>query len=179
MTLCARPISKGVHYIHQQVPRKNHRTDRRQMLLRYSDHIFRRDLQFEDMVPTLSYSDTEDDDASSEDGSARLQSPQDLNDNLSAEILETPTSKNYGDLVLDVAAVAKKESAAPPAKMSLRKRKKREEKATEVPVKSARSRHAEFLDEQLLSDEEWEDDEPLPTVVCFGIAAAAAVHIST
>ncbi|KAG6954237.1 hypothetical protein JG688_00012460 [Phytophthora aleatoria] len=119
-----------------------------QMLLRYSDHIFRRDLQFEDMVPTLSYSDTEDDDASSEDGSARLQSPQDLNDNLSAEILESPTNKNYGDLVLDVAAVAKKESAAPPAKMSLHKRKKREEKATEVPVKSARSRHAEFLDEQ-------------------------------
>ncbi|KAG2786740.1 hypothetical protein PC129_g15574 [Phytophthora cactorum] len=144
-----------------------------QMLLRYSDHIFRRDLQFEDMVPTLSYSDTEDDDASSEDGSARLQSPQALNDNLSAEILETPTNKNYGDLVLDVAAVAKKESAAPSAKMSLHKRKKREEKATEVPVKSARSRHAEFLDEQLLSDEEWEDDEPLPTVVCFGIAVAA------
>ncbi|KAI9986809.1 hypothetical protein PInf_025770 [Phytophthora infestans] len=39
-----------------------------QMLQRYSDHIFRRDLQFEDLIPTVLYSDTEDDDASSEDG---------------------------------------------------------------------------------------------------------------
>uniref|UniRef100_A0AAV1UVY9 Rho-GAP domain-containing protein n=1 Tax=Peronospora matthiolae TaxID=2874970 RepID=A0AAV1UVY9_9STRA len=38
-----------------------------QMLLRYSDHIFRRDVQLEPFVPAFSYSDTEDDDDSSED----------------------------------------------------------------------------------------------------------------
>ncbi|TDH68747.1 hypothetical protein CCR75_004601 [Bremia lactucae] len=41
-----------------------------QMLLQHSDHIFRRDLQVVDIIPSLSYSDTEDDDASCENNNA-------------------------------------------------------------------------------------------------------------
>ncbi|KAE8990482.1 hypothetical protein PR003_g21797 [Phytophthora rubi] len=180
-----------------------------QTLLRYSDHIFRRDLQFEDMVPTLSYSDTEDDDVSSEDGCTqnRHKSSHDLkqiSDNLSAAEFEEPTNtakadanvadevtsvppelpespqvdKNYEASVLNDGT----KSVAVPSKgvsRSLRKRKKREERVMTVPAKASRrankSRAKPICDpvQQLLLGQEWENEEPLPAVVCFGIAAAA------
>ncbi|KAG7375976.1 hypothetical protein PHYPSEUDO_014768 [Phytophthora pseudosyringae] len=178
-----------------------------QTLLRYSDHIFRRDLQFEDVAPTLSYSDTEDDDVSSEDGSARsrLQSPNNLNDipnNLSD--FEKPTNTNptmsakdnepsasapelpipkQNDKNQDVFDL-KTENTTLPAKVSsraLHERKKREEKAMAVPAKTTRRagsrskpfRESELEEEQLVGSKEWAEEEPLPAVVCVGIAAAA------
>ncbi|KAG6615145.1 uncharacterized protein IUM83_16889 [Phytophthora cinnamomi] len=188
-----------------------------QTLLRYSDHIFRRDLQFEDMVPTLSYSDTEDDDVWSEDGCAESRQKyshglKEISNNLSAANCEEPTNTivvdaNLADeatltppdlsestlvdkkdevLVLnDGAVVQKNENMVVPNKVmsrSLRKRKKREERIIAEPAKASRraikSRAKPISDpehpiNQAMLGQEWVNEEPLPTVVCFGIAAAA------
>ncbi|ETO63326.1 hypothetical protein, variant [Phytophthora nicotianae P1976] len=148
-----------------------------QTLLRYSDHIFRRDSQFDDLVPTLSFSDTDDDDSSSEDGSVltRLQSAQDSN--LSAELLEKHTNSSAMN---QIAISPDEEENALPAKVSscsLFKRTKRDEKTMKVLMKSATkpSSQAAFVDDGFSIGMEWEDEEPLPTGVCFGIAAAGTL----
>ncbi|OWZ21266.1 hypothetical protein PHMEG_0004202 [Phytophthora megakarya] len=172
-----------------------------QMLLRYSDHIFRRDVQFEDVIPSFLYSDTEDDGILSDDGSSRSRqhsnNSRDTSDNLSTEdfnkskmnsvdinLKDNKPTTSQSDLdreVLAKNAVNMKHKdgviIVGPSR-SQRKRKKREEKAMEVPVKNACratscSQEAEFEDGHLL----WEQEEPLPAVMCVGIAAAAAAVI--
>ncbi|KAL4155158.1 hypothetical protein PRNP1_007271 [Phytophthora ramorum] len=166
-----------------------------QMLLRYSDHIFRRDLQFEDIVPTLTYSDTEDDDVSSEDvpDSLTPASPAAVDTILlekassnSPEIEQS--NKKSGASVPEVVGVALEMEKAPiPSKVAsraLRKRKKREEKVAPVGTKTTRRANkfcskliqemeTKYIDEKMLLSQAGINEEPLPAVVCVGIAAAA------
>ncbi|KAL4099792.1 hypothetical protein PRIC1_007591 [Phytophthora ramorum] len=186
-----------------------------QMLLRYSDHIFRRDLQFEDIVPTLTYSDTEDDDVSSEDGTARpfqsSEEPHSVSTTCSVPDSLTPASpaavdtillekassnspeiqqsnKKSGASVPEVVGVALEMEKAPiPSKVAsraLRKRKKREEKVAPVGTKTTRRANkfcskliqemeTKYIDEKMLLSQAGINEEPLPAVVCVGIAAAA------
>jgi hypothetical protein len=165
------------------------------------------------MVPTLSFSDTEDDDVCSEDGSTlpRQRSLSDSNDipdsspalnfeklsnpasaTREAEdkeaatllVLPEPTPSYHAEDVLGSSiAVMSKDKTQTPRKVSsrtLRKRKKREEKLVLAGTKTTRRsnksrskpiRSADFEDEELLMV--MQDEEPLPAVVCVGIAAAA------
>ncbi|KUF86685.1 hypothetical protein AM588_10001609 [Phytophthora nicotianae] len=133
--------------------------------------------EFDDLVPTLSFSDTDDDDSSSEDGSVltRLQSAQDSN--LSAELLEKHTNSSAMN---QIAISPDEEENALPAKVSscpLFKCTKREEKTMKVLMKTATkpSLQAAFVDDGFSIGMEWEDEEPSPTGVCFGIAAAGTL----
>lgn len=165
------------------------------------------------MVPTLSYSDTEDDDVSSEDGCAQAphQSSNDLKEmiddlpkaedeeptcavKVGASLVDEGTSipselpestqideKNELSAMNDGVVVPKNENVAIPTKVasrSLRKRKKRDERVLAVPAKASRrankSRAKMVCDPEYPAQQlEWADEEPLPAVVCFGIAAAA------
>uniref|UniRef100_H3H5V8 Uncharacterized protein n=2 Tax=Phytophthora ramorum TaxID=164328 RepID=H3H5V8_PHYRM len=171
------------------------RDQSQKMLLRYSDHIFRRDLQFEDIVPTLTYSDTEDDDVSSEDvpDSLTPASPAAVDTILlekassnSPEIEQS--NKKSGASVPEVVGVALEMEKAPiPSKVAsraLRKRKKREEKVAPVGTKTTRRANkfcskliqemeTKYIDEKMLLSQAGINEEPLPAVVCVGIAAAA------
>ncbi|GMG16613.1 unnamed protein product [Phytophthora fragariaefolia] len=170
------------------------------------------------MAPILSYSDTEDDDVSSEDGCthSRQQSSNDLNgihDNLSAGNFEEHLNAIIDDInvadkaissleqpdnaqkckkeeivaLSDNTGVQWSEKVAVPSNMSscsVHKHNKREERVRVARVKTKRrankSNDKHISEEgcpaeQMLLGQEWPNEEPLPAVVCFGIAAAGTL----
>ncbi|KAL3674309.1 hypothetical protein V7S43_000264 [Phytophthora oleae] len=131
-----------------------------QMLLCYSDHIFRRDLQFDDLVPTLSYSDTKDDDASSEENCPK--SRHDIPDNLSEDFEKTKTTHepNQKQEVFKTSGVVMKEETI---LMTAPEKITSQAKSRSFPI------HEE---ERLLISKMLVDEEPLLAAVCVGIAAA-------
>ncbi|KAK1947086.1 hypothetical protein P3T76_001096 [Phytophthora citrophthora] len=120
------------------------------MLVRYSDHIFRRDPQFEEIVPTLSYSDTEDDDISSEENCTRSRP-----DNLSEDFEKIKTNET----------LEPRQKPSGEETNMLKGKTTRQSNLSSLPI------HEEG--DQLLIGKTWVDEEPLPAVVCVGIAATA------